>query len=484
MARTFPVYTPTVLKLTDEQLAKVPHGLQVKYGINRVKQKNGAVYVTERAYYIDPKTHQSHAIASVKIGTIPPGEQEVVYDRKEPKVRKNRVVESFANKAQMALADPRQQGKVRFALDLFWTVCLLCALTGRTDAESIADYWNSHRKSLFKGFETGAECDISADTVLRLMSLLTVEESTALANTFIKSCAVSQNCDNTMPTIVAIDGQSVRASRIDGKRCGHILNLYNCSEHSFMGQCLIENKKSEVSSTEELLKPYDLQGTLVTADALFAKQNMFEVIVNKQADYCIPVKDNARLVSRAIDAAFTAALTADDDDVQQAKIRHLALETELDHGRIEERVADVLPASLLPKKMRDRWVGLEDGCIVQYLTRCTNKKTGETTTQIKRAVSSIRWDNEHADVILATALRQHWSIENNLHWTLDVAFRQDRIQCKNGQYLYARAWLNKAALNLLQRYKETTGTDKSIERLMVEMHNWATGLKCLQVSLD
>ena len=149
MARTFPVYTPTVLKLSDEQLTKVPRGLQVKYGINRVRQKNGAVYVTERAYYIDPKTHQSHAIASVKIGTIPPGEQEVVYDCKEPKVRKNRVVESFVNKAQMALGDTRQQSKIRFALDLFWTVCLLCALTGRTDAESIADYWNSHRKSLF-----------------------------------------------------------------------------------------------------------------------------------------------------------------------------------------------------------------------------------------------------------------------------------------------------------------------------------------------
>ena len=75
----------------------------------------------------------------------------------------------------------------------------------------------------------------------------------------------------------------------------------------------------------------------------------------------------------------------------------------------------MLPASLLPKKLRDQWVGLEDGCIVQYLTRRTNKKTGETTTQIKRAVSSIRWDNEHADVILATALRQQWRIENNLH---------------------------------------------------------------------
>ena len=129
---------------------------------------------------------------------------------------------------------------------------------------------------------------------------------------------------------------------------------------------------------------------------------------------------------------------------------------------IEERVVDVLPASLLPKKLRDQWVGLEDGCIVQYLTRRTNKKTGEATTQIKRAVSSIRWDNKHADVILATALRQPWRIENNLHWTLDVQFRQDRIQCKNGTVLYARAWLNKAALNLLLRYKESVGSNKSV----------------------
>ena len=482
MARTFPAYKPTVLKLTSEQLAKVPTGLEVKFGINRVKQKNGAIYVTERAYYIDPKTHQSHAIASVKIGSIPAGQQEVVYDKREPKRRKNRVVEDFADKAHAALADTRQQGKVRFPLDLFWVVCFLSALTGKTDAQSIADYWNLHRKTLFKGFETGPENDISADTVLRLMSLLTVEQSLALANVFAQSHTISLENSDKLPAIVAIDGQSVRASRIDGQRCGHILNLYNCTEHSFMGQCLIESKKSEVSSANDLLEPYELEGALITADALFSKQKMFEAIVNKQADYCIPVKDNAKAVSRAIDAAFTAALNTEDDK-QSVNIKHLALETELDHGRIEERVVDVLPASLLPQKMLDRWVGLEDGCIVQYLTRCTNKKTGQSTTQIKRAVSSIRWDNESAEVILATALRQHWSIENNLHWTLDVAFRQDRIQCKNGRYLYTRTWLNKAALNLLQRYKQSIGSDKSIERLMTEMHNPSCALKCLQLSL-
>ena len=87
-------------------------------------------------------------------------------------------------------------------------------------------------------------------------------------------------------------------------------------------------------------------------------------------------------------------------------------------------------------------------------------------------------------MILATALRQHWSIENNLHWTLDVQFRQDRIQCKNGTVLYARAWLNKAALNLLLRYKDSVGSDKSVERLMVEMHNPTTGLKCLKLNME
>lgn len=71
MTRTFKSYVPTVLTLSKEQLAKVPKGLKVRYGINRAKQKNGDIYVMERAYYIVPETNNPRAIASVKIGTIP-----------------------------------------------------------------------------------------------------------------------------------------------------------------------------------------------------------------------------------------------------------------------------------------------------------------------------------------------------------------------------------------------------------------------------
>lgn len=482
MARTFIPYIPKVLKLTEEQKNKVPKGEKIRFGINRVKQKNGDIYVTERAYYIVPETNKPRAIASVKIGTIPKGQTEMIADGRSKSAPKHRTVEQIANKAQEVLGDERQQGKVRFPLDLFWTVCFLSALTGRTDAASIADYWNTHRKTIFKGYDNVSDQDISADTVLRLMSLLTTEQALQMAQWFARQTKAA--ADDEQPNVVAIDGQSVRASRVNDGRCGHFLNLFHCNSRQFMGQCLIESKENEVTRTPELLAPFDLDGTIVTADALFAKASMFEAIVNKGADYCIPVKDNAKLFKRDIDDAFTRVLNESQSDEAAAnQIKHVGFEIELGHGRIEEREIDVLPGKLLSKKHRDHWIGLEDGCIVQYMTRTTDKKTGKQTTELKHVVSSVRWDSDNVAEVLGTVLRRHWEIENQLHWKLDVAFRQDRIQCKNGKYLSARTWLNKIALNLLQNFKNAENSTKSLERLMVQMHDPKVALKCLRLNL-
>lgn len=482
MTRTFKQYTPTVLTLTEEQKALVPKGEKIRFGLNRVKQKNGDIYVMERAYYIVPETNNPRSIASVKIGVIKKGQEEMIRDVPEKKNKKHKAVELFTSKAQSVLADDRVAGKVRFPLDCFWTVCFLCAMTGRTDARSIADYWNKHRNIIFKGFEEPCNQDISPDTVLRLMSLLTVEHSQNMAKFFAESFADEKTSEKG-PTVVAIDGQSVRASRLYDGHCGHILNLYDCNAKSFIGQCVIESKQNEVTRTPELLEPYDLDGTIVTADALFSRASMFEAIIKKGADYCVPVKDNTKVVKREIDAAFTAVLNASENS-DLPKMKSLTYENELDHGRIETRSIDVLPASMLPKELRDRWIGLEDGCIIQYFTRRIDKKTGETTSQIKRAVTSVRWDTEDVESLLGSVLRRHWAIENNLHWTLDVAFRQDRIQCKNGKYLYARTWLNKVTLNLLKQFQKSSGSTKSIERLMVDMNDPYVAIRCLKSNID
>ena len=477
MPRTFKSYVPTVLTLSKEQLAKVPKGLKVRYGINRAKQKNGDIYVMERAYYIVPETNNPRAIASVKIGTIPKegGDMIPVNQKKSTSVS---TVAKLAKKAQSILADERQKAKVRFPLHIFWTVYILCALTGRTDATSVADYWNSKRKELQRYLPEMPLYEISPDSVLRLMSLLNFEQSKELAKLFVKTVEL----DPQTPRVVCIDGQAIRASRNEADRCSFTLNLFDSSSEQTLGQCLIEAKSSEVSGADFLLRQFDLDGTIVTADALFAKASMLELIIERGADYCIPVKDNTRVVKAAIDDIFDRSMLARDGD-KMPEMKSVFYETELDHGRIEKRELYVLPSRLLPEPIKQKWPGLDEGCIVQYCRHVINKKTSEVSTQVKRLVSSVRW-NDNVENILGTVIRRHWSIENNLHWVLDVAFRQDRIQCKNAKYIYARSWVNKMALNLLRTYQRKAGSTKSIEREMVEMHNLKMALKCLKMTLE
>ena len=209
---------------------------------------------------------------------------------------------------------------------------------------------------------------------------------------------------------------------------------------------------------------------------------MLELIIERGADYCIPVKDNTRVVKAAIDDIFDRSMLARDGD-KMPEMKSVFYETELDHGRIEKRELYVLPSRLLPEPIKQKWPGLDEGCIVQYCRHVINKKTSEVSTQVKRLVSSVRW-NDNVENILGTVIRRHWSIENNLHWVLDVAFRQDRIQCKNAKYIYARSWVNKMALNLLRTYQRKAGSTKSIEREMVEMHNLKMALKCLKMTLE
>lgn len=181
MVRTFTPYVPTVLKFTPEHVAKVPEGLKIHFNHNRVPKKNGSNYVTERAYYIDPKTHRPRAIASVKIGVIPPGETEMVPSASRSTAKKPAAMGNLAQKLDNVLCDERQLSKVRFPLSTFLTICLLCALTGRTDTASIADYWNAHAKGMLKDLDDAQFHTISADTVLRLMSLLKPQEVLGMA---------------------------------------------------------------------------------------------------------------------------------------------------------------------------------------------------------------------------------------------------------------------------------------------------------------
>ncbi len=471
MSRTFPRYIPKVLTLTEAQKAKVPKGLDIKFGLNRAKQKNGTIYVTERAYYIDPETNSPRAIASVKIGFIPVGDTEIVYDEHKIKqtsaAAKPRSISSqVSDLAREMLSDNRRQDRVTFDMGSFWAVCLLASLTGKNSAVHIADYWQRENKKLRRLLPDLPDEPISHDTIRRLMTLLQFDEGMALANKLTEPMVGEIRGHN-----VNIDGQAVRASRNPTDRSMFMLNLYDSKAKMFLGHLMVDMKKNEYSEAKNLLKHFDISGTTVTADALFCKRPFVELILEKGADYCIPVKDNCKITKNAISDAF-------DSELNQARV--ISADVTLEHGRIEQREVRVLPGSAMPGKVLDRWPGLDEGCVAMSWSRLEEKKTGEPSTQARYFITSRRWDEENIEVVLANTIREHWSIENHLHRNLDLVFDQNRIQAKNADYVQARTLLNKVALNVLTEYRRLLGGGVSYSRIMERMRDAETGEKCLK----
>ena len=470
MARTFPRHIPKVLKLTEQQKARVPKGLEIKFGLNRAKQKNGTIYVTERAYYIDPKTNSPRAIGSVKIGHIPVGSTEIVYDNKAAKskpVKPDSTSPKVWNLARETLCDDRRQECVTMDMASFWTVCLLASLTGKNTAVHIADYLSREGKTLRRLLPGLPDKPVSHDTIRRLMTLLKPEEGLKLA------FKLSQPMLGDMSGhVVSIDGQAVCASRNEAGRAMFLLNFFDSQAETFLGHLMIDMKKNEYSEAEILLSHFDIAGTTLTADALFCKRDFIELVLKKGADYCIPVKDNCKLTKRAIAAVF-------DTDFDQAKV--FDYEAELDHGRIEQRQVRVLPGRALPQEILSRWGGLDEGCIVQCRSSREDKKSAEVSTQTRYCITSKRWDEKDIERVIAETIRYHRRIENTLHRNADIVFDQDRIQAKNASYVNTRTLLNKLALNVISEYRRKTGGNLSLSRTMEKMRDATEAKKCLEM---
>lgn len=133
-------------------------------------------------------------------------------------------------------------------------------------------------------------------------------------------------------------------------------------------------------------------------------------------------------------------------------------------GKITKRKTRVLPARLLPREIVEKWIGLEEGCIVEAITDTVVKKSGEILEpQVRYYLSSLRFEAQNVEEVLQRAIRMHWAIENKGHWALDMAFNQDRLQCTNAQYLAGRTVLNKIALNFTSKIQtkmeEESGKD-------------------------
>jgi predicted transposase YbfD/YdcC len=343
------------------------------------------------------------------------------------------------------LKDPRINRCKRHSLGDIITMAL-CAVLGGADSWKDIATFARHRKEWFQRFLTLPNGIPSHHTFRRVFNRL---EPRAFQTGLIAWLhSVSDTLDIGH---IAIDGKTLRHSGggTSSLRQLHMVSAWATEARLILGQVATEEKSNEITAIPELLEMLDLKGALVTIDAMGCQKNIAKKIVEKGGDYLLAVKDNQEKLKEDILDCFVKAY---DEDCQNVTYQKHTVE-EKGNGREETRVYEVISN---PKGIRNQaaWPKLE------VIVKCYSERKvqGKTTSEERYYIGSRRRTAKR----FGSVLRNHWGIENNLHWQLDVNFGEDasRIQDRNGGQNFDL--LRKLALNLLQHHpsKESVRTKR------------------------
>ena len=314
-------------------------------------------------------------------------------------------------------------------------MAIAAILSGANGWNEIEDYAQS-KVEWFESFLRLPGGIPSHDTFNRVFSALDPEE---LEKGFV--AWVSSIARLTAGEVVAIDGKALRGTQEPSKKQSgkkaivHMASAWANSNNLVLGQRRVDEKSNEITAIPRLLDALELSGTVVTIDAMGCQRSIAAKIVEKKADYILAVKENQGHLLEEIEDSFQM-LAAD----------AVAEEIDCGHGRVERRTCAVIAdLSLLEKA--SAWASLQG--LVRIQAERYHKATGKTEREIRYYITSLRPDAER----LNASIRQHWGIENKLHWVLDVGFREDLDRKRAGHAAQNFSVLNRIALNLLKQDK-------------------------------
>jgi predicted transposase YbfD/YdcC len=249
--------------------------------------------------------------------------------------------------------------------------------------------------------------------------------------------------------VINIDGKCLRGSgdKHLGKRALYMVSAWAEANELVLGQRKVDEKSNEITAIPELLKMLAISGCIVTIDGMGTQTNIAKTIVEAQADYVLSVKENQGHLYEDISVLFGV------DQAQNFKYASFEYEktTNKGHGRIEVREcwSTSNPEYLNLIRNVQNWTGLKSIAMVV----CTRIIDHKETKHVRFYISSLP---SHAKRILE-AVRKHWSIENDLHWVLDVALNEDHCRVRKDQAPENFAVLRHIALNLLKQEKTAKG---------------------------
>lgn len=331
--------------------------------------------------------------------------------------------------------DPRVIERCTYPLAEVVVIAICAVLCGAETWTEVEEFGESKREWLGQ-FLKLAQGIPSHDTFRRVFSILPAED---FENRF--RDWVEQTFQVGSRQVIAIDGKTLRGA---GLRALHLVSAWAHRSGIVLGQRKVDEKSNEISAIPQLLDDLYLAGSIVTLDAMGTQTKIAQKIIDKKADYVLALKGNQGQLHADVQDWFAWA-----NECQFRDLPHSFAQTvNKNHGRIEIRQCWALadPRAFEVIRHHDGWAGLQSIVMVKRERRALDNIPASVETVF--FISSLPPDAE----VLLSAIRAHWSIENNFHWTLDVIFREDdaRLRIVNGAENFAI--LRHFALNLLKRH--------------------------------
>ena len=359
------------------------------------------------------------------------------------------------------VADPRKKKGRRHPLDAMLAVTVVGLLCGQRSYTAIAKWARLHpdlREAL--GF-TAKQTPVASTFhyLYRRLDITAVEKALTQWTT---QTLASLDISTSDLHGLAIDGKTLSNSDAEDARRRHLLAAVRHELGIPVAQCAVSEKTNEIPVSIDLLKAFDVTGLVITTDALLTQRKFCQEILDRQADYCLLVKANQKQLYEDIRDLFEPFDETDPPEVEYRRFENLHAETdahlqtytdtETAKGRITTRT---LTASTLLTQHTD-WPGLQQ--VYQYTTHQVSQSTGVVKCNVQYGITSLTPEWASAADLLKLR-REHWTIENKLHWVRDAVFGEDASNVRTGVIPQVMAAMRNTAISVLRFTGHTKITD-------------------------
>ncbi|WP_375453042.1 ISAs1 family transposase [uncultured Nostoc sp.] len=334
------------------------------------------------------------------------------------------------------IKDPRVERTRYHLLTDIIIIAILAVIAGAEGWEDIEEYGISKQEWLKTFLELPFGIP-SPDTFRRVFERINPREFEQYFRQWVQSLVEKLGVE-----VVAIDGKTHRGSydRESQLKALHTVSAWSSEHRLVLGQTKVTDKSNEITAIPALLEMLDISGCMITIDAMGTQKSIAQKIIAANADYILSLKDNHPTLHQQVKNWFEIAQSLGFKDVDV----NISQRIEKGHHRIENRQVYTVPVSQLPVlHEQDLWAGLTTVVMVVRSIQHCNK----TTNEVQFYISSLASDAHK----VGSAIRQHWGIENSVHWTLDVTFHEDKCRIRSLHSPQNFALLRRIALNALER---------------------------------